>query len=518
MTDEHSYEPDDVDDPLARIRARFEQASERILSATDDLDLPPDPAPSTPASPGTSTPTAVSSVETDPLEDFGQIDIQDDARFSLDFEHGAGDTATSPRPAPASSVGHLLDDAVDLMANLELVRADAPDRARADVDPERHGKHRTRGRVDLMIPEVDDAEVAPEPAEEEPVATQADARRDKKAKKEKKAKKAKKATSNETPAPPVVVAPAEAEKPEKPPSRRGLVFLAAALLAAGGVAGYFLLASSPTETTPATSAAETTTTVRLPATPSEAAAVALDAFGFTDLQVGVDETGVATVVGTVRTARERDIAIEIVAEIDGVVEVVTDIVYDTNRDPSAVRADIDELALTVNHPLTYQYADGIVFVSGIVPEVAVESGELGPGGTLEGKLVDIAGIEEVRFDLTLRGNPLRLASEITELLTTAPILYDEETGERLAESDATLDAIAALMADEPGLTIEIAVRGDDAEDDELLLVSEQRRDEIVAYLVAAGVDAGLIDTVLVETLEPTTQVLPSEVLIEVVDP
>lgn len=518
MTDEHSIEPDDVDDPLARIRARFEQASERILSATDDLDLPlPEPAPLR-SVPAPAAPAAGSVVGIDPLEDFGEIDIQDDARFSLDFEHGVSDTTAGAQAAPSRSTSHFLDETVDLVANLAIVREDAPDLARSDVDPERHAKHRTRGRVDLMIPEVDEVEELPEPADAEPEEEPARVRKDKKAKKTKKSRESKKETPEEAAPPPAVTTPAAEETAETPPSRRGLAFLAVALLAAGGVAGYFLLASSPSDTTPATTAAETTTTIRQPATPSEAAAIALDAFGFTDLQVGVDETGVATIVGTVRTARERDIAIEIVTEIDGVVEVVTDIVYDTNRAPSAVRADIDELALTVNHALTYQYADGIVVVSGIVPETAVESGELGSGGTFEGKLLDIAGIEEVRFDLTLQGNPLRLASQITQLLTTGPVLYDEETGERLAESNATLDAIAALMAEEPGLTIEIAVRGDDVEDEELLLIAEQRREEIVAYLVAAGVDPGLIDTVLVATLEPTTQDLPGEVLIEVVDP
>lgn len=513
MTDEHSFEHDDVDDPLARIRARFEQASERILSGADDSDLPlPDPAP--PVSPV----STVESVARDPLDDFGEIDIKDDANFSLDFEHGESNAAVTSLPSSLGSIGHLLDDGVDLGANLELVRGDAPGHARPVVDPQRHTKHRTRGRVDLI--EVEETEAPADPTTEEPSAEAPSQRTDKKAKKAKKAEKAKKAKKTAPDEP--VAAAAAVDTPsgtadEKPTSRRGLVFLAAVLLAAGGVAGYFLIASSPADPIPGTTVAEATTTTRQPATPSEAAAVALDAFGFTDLQVGVDETGVATIVGMVRTARERDIAIEIVAEIDGVVEVVTDITYDTNRDPSAVRSDIDELALTVNHPLSFEYADGIVAVAGIVPETAVESGELGADGTLESKLVEIAGIEEVRFDLTLRGNPLRLASEIAELLTTAPILYDEETGERLTESDATLDAIAELMAEEPGLTIAVAVRGDEGEDEALLLLAEQRRDAIVTYLVDAGVDPTLIDAVLVATMEPTTLDLPSDVLVEVVE-
>ena len=501
MTDEQSFDNDEVDDPLARIRARFEQASERILSGTDDVDLPvPEPLPE---------PSQVSTIpaEPAPFDDFGEIDIKDDANFSLDFEHGVSTPVVPAEPA-ASSVAHLLEEHVDLVANLALVREDAPARTTPVIDPDRHTKHRTRGRVDLMVPEPEET-----PAEDESVVEDSPAPKKTVVAK---VKKAKHVDTAKAAAPPRAreAEPGDAERG----SRRGLAVVAAVLVIAGGVAGYFLVASPSDGGGPDTTAAPAATTTRAPATPTEAAAIALEAFGFTDLQVGVDETGVATIVGTVRTARERDIAIEIVAEIDGVVEVTTDIVYDINRDPSAVRADVDALALTVNHPLTFVYADGIVNVSGIVPETAVESGELGADGTLERKLTDISGVEEVRFDLTLRGNPFRLRSGIAELLTTAPILYDEETGARLPESDATLDAIAALMADEPGLTITVAVRGDDAEDEELLLLAEQRRDAIVTYLVGAGVDPGLVDTVLVATMKPTTLDLPSEVLIEVVGP
>jgi hypothetical protein len=501
MSDDQRFDKDEVDDPLARIRARFEQASERILSGTDDVEVPLREPPRDPS------PVSTMSADPAPFDDFGEIDIKDDANFSLDFEHGVSGSDAQRPPAASSSVSELLDEHVDLVANLAMVREEAPNRSVPVVDPDRHQKHRTRGRVDVNVPEPEEVHVADEPGVEDlPVPKETIAA---------KVMKARRTEPGEAAARPRPQAPETGDAESG--SRRGLALVAAVLVVAGAVAGYFLAASpsggGPTDTT----AAAVVTTQPAPATPGEAAAVALEAFGFTDLQVEVDENGVATIVGTVRTARERDIAMEIVTEIDGVAEVATDIVYDINRDPTAVRADVDSLALKVNHPLTFVYADGIVNVAGIVPKTAVESGELGEDGTLERKLTDISGVEEVRFDLTLRGNPRRLASNIAELLTTGPILYDEETGERLPESDATLDAITALMADEPGITISVAVRGDDAEDEDLLLLAEQRRDAIVTYLVDAGVDPGLIDTVLVATMQPTTLDLPSEVLIEVVD-
>ncbi len=196
--------------------------------------------------------------------------------------------------------------------------------------------------------------------------------------------------------------------------------------------------------------------------------------------------------------------------------VVTDISYDVNRDPGSVRDDVAAIALTVDHPVTMVVDEGIVTVAGIVPKSAIDTGELGSSGTVENRLLDVVGVEEVRFDLTLQGDPMQLQSRIRLLLTGSPLVYDPETGAPPPELATTLEAVVALMAEEPGLTIQIAVRGDDNE--ETLVVAEQRRDEVVAHLVAAGLEPAFIQTVLVDTLDVSLLEIESDVLIAVIAP
>ena len=499
-----------------RIRARFEQASERILSGADDADLPlPPPPAQQEAAPETPRVSTLPGVSDDMLDDFGEIDIKGDAKFSLDYEHGVS-RPDADAPSPIADLvdaptNHLLDT-TDLAVQLSVIRSDAPERTAPQIDPNRHDKHRTRGLVTIpdapMVAEPAVEEKAPEPVEEKP----------KKSRKERKAAESVVITQTAEPLKERYTHARVVEEDKGRRSRVGLLLIAIVLLGAAGTAGFFLFSPTSGDSTPPTTAAATTTTTRAPATPSEAAAIALDAFGFSNVQVGVDETGVATIVGTVRTARERDIAISTVSGVDGVVEVVTDITYDVNRDPGDVAEEVAAVELAVNHPVTISWSLGIATVVGIVPEAAVESGELGAGGTLEADLVEIIGVEEVRFELTLQGNPNRLRTQIVNLLTLTPIVYDEETGLRNIESGGTLDAIAELMAEEPGLTINIAVRGDDDTDEEIVLLAEQRRDEIVSYLTEAGVDGSLLQTVLVATMTEDTIALESDVLIEVVTP
>ena len=294
MSDDHSFEKDD-DDPLARIRARFEQASERILSGSDDME-PPEPARTEPARESEAHTATIAPGSDDLLDDFGEIDIQDDPMFSLDFEHGVS--------APPRRAGYDLVGDVDLSSNLGEIRSDSPSPPARAIDPDRHLKHRTRG----VVGDAADPETGTQAAQEAAPAAAALPRPETATEQTKKNKKEKKRRTREeriaVSSPPVspVSRWTEPDPDRSKKSRVGLIVTAIVLLAAGGAAAFVLFAPGTVTTEPAT--ITTAPTTFAPPTPSAGAAAALEAFGFTRLQVGVDETGVATIVGIVRSARE----------------------------------------------------------------------------------------------------------------------------------------------------------------------------------------------------------------------
>ncbi len=207
---------------------------------------------------------------------------------------------------------------------------------------------------------------------------------------------------------------------------------------------------------------------------------AMTAAGVGDVAPTMDGT-IATAVGVIGNEDEREGAIQAVADVEGVTEVV-DRLRALQPDVAKVLEDNGVSGADAS------VAGTVATVSG-----TVDSEE--DRATVIAEAAAVPGVTEVIDNLTV-DNSGTIVSDVNALLELEPIQFATSSTVILAESESTLDTVAEALLASPGLVVEIQgytdVRGADAAN---LALSQGRADAVRAYLVAAGVDETTLTSV-----------------------